>query len=469
MATATSAVSKRALRAPGPRAWPLLGHLPAMQRDPIGFLFNAARYGDVVRLRLVERAHLVNHPDYAKHVLQDRAQAYRKTFRIHRLRPLLGLGLVTTEGEAWRRQRRLAQAAFHAQHLSAFAAMMGQQSLAMLERWEDVAKRGEPIDLHSEMMALSFCVVGQALLGVDLHGEAREVGSALSTALEIFDRRLARLWPLPLCTPTRENRRASAALRRLDQVVGRIIQERRSAEPRADLLGLFMAAVDADTGDRMTDAEVRDEVKTMVVAGQETSANALAWTLFLMSRHPEVAARLRACSAPFRDRLPALEDLPQLEYAQQVLQESMRLYPPAWLLSRRAAEDDRIGEYSIPRGSNVFISPYLLHRDPRFWSNPENFDPERFAGSCNTPRAAYLPFALGPRICIGARFAMMEMQIALSLIAARFRIELVPSPPVELDPNVMLRPKHGIWARLLPWSAQEPVRRQAHAGGSARG
>jgi cytochrome P450 len=442
--------------APGPRGCVLFGSLSEMREDSIKLLMDAARdFGDVVRLRLVQNVHLINYPDGIKHVLQDRHTNYQKGFMYERMKPLVGEGLLTSEGDFWKRQRRLAQPAFHKQRIVGFAALMARHTTAMLDRWEPVAAGGTAatLDCHGEMMKLTFAIVGDALFSMDVLGEAEDVGRALTTALEVTNHRFQSLFVTPKKLPTPENRRFDSAMKVLEKSVRGIIAARRGGEAaaREDLLAMLMAARDEETGEGMDDQQLRDEVMTMILAGHETTANALSWAFYLLSRNPAVERKLRdEVGAVLGGRPPTIEDLGRLKYTQQVIDESMRLYPPAWLIARKALEADEIGGYEIPKGSTVLLCPYTMHRHVGFWENPEAFDPERFAPElvAARPRFAYYPFAAGPRMCIGNAFAAMEMQIILAMVTQRYHLSLQPGFKVEEAPQVTLRPKNGVLMHL---------------------
>jgi len=424
-----------------------------MRRDPLGFLARAAPLGDVVRLRFGRSVFLLNHPDHAMRVLHENHANYRKNFFYDRMKPLVGEGLLTSEGDDWKRKRRLAQPAFHRERLAGLLGIMSRHTSAMLDRWAPAAARGEPLDVAAELMGLTLTVVGHALFGQDMLGGADQTGRALTTALRITNQRFFALMVAPPWVPTPRNVRFSAAMRVLGDLVDGIIASRRAGSPRDDLLGMFMEARDADGGGGLTDAELRDEVMTMVLAGHETTANALTWAFHLLGGAPEVERALhQESSGVLQGREVALGDLPCLDLASRIHQEAMRLFPPAWIFGREAIAPDRFGAHSVPAGAAVSISPYLLHRDPRFWEVPERFDPDRFlpAQVARRHRYAYLPFAAGPRMCIGNAFAMMEMQIVLALVSSRYRLAPVPERPVELDPSVTLRPRRGLWMTIVP-------------------
>lgn len=440
---------------PGPRSLVPLKVLRAFRRDPLGQLSRVAReYGDVVKLDLVKTAYFVNHPDHVKQVLVDNHRNYQKNFIYKRLEPMLGKGLLTSNGEFWKRQRRLAQPAFHKQRIAGFAELMVRHTRAMLQTWEQRARAHESIDVHAEMMKLTLVVVADALFSVNVMEDAEDVGRALSTALEITDDRFSSVLILPQAVPTPSNRRFAEAMGVLDHMVGGIIEQRRkSGELGEDLLGMLMAIRDADTGEQMNDQQLRDEVMTMVLAGHETTANALSWTFLLLSQHPAVERRLHEeVVAALGSDAPTVASLQKLRYASMVTDEAMRLYPPIWSIAREAIEDDVIGGFHIPKGASVILAQYTTHRHPQFWDNPEGFDPERFHPdkAAHLHRGAYFPFAAGPRQCIGNSFALMEMPIILSMVSQRFRVDLEPHQDLTPDPTVTLRPRNGLRVKLVP-------------------
>jgi cytochrome P450 len=446
--------------APGPRGKLFGASVPFLRTDPLLALQELTRsYGDVVRVRVLELVHLVNHPEHTKHVLQDNHLNYEKGYGYQRLRPLVGNGLLTSEGDFWKRQRRLAQPGFHKQRIAGFAALMGRHASAQVDRWNQLAP-GTVVDVHEEMMRLTLGVVGDALFSIDLSGAAKATGTALSVATAILQERLHAPFSMPLSIPTPENRRLNRALEELDELVAGIIRERRQVKrEREDLLSLLMEATD-EQGGGMNDEQLRDEVMTMVLAGHETTANALSWAWFLLSRHPAVERALHhELQQVLAGRAPSVEDLPALPYTRRVCDEVLRLYPPAWSVARRAKHDDEIGGFHIPAGTSVVLSPWISHRDPRFWDNPEGFDPDRFLpeACAGRPPLAYFPFAAGPRMCIGNNFALMELQIVLATLVQAYRLNLDPSQRVETAPRITLRPRDGIRVSLHPRRPLPPL------------
>jgi len=441
-----------ARRAPGPKGHWLGGSLGDLRADPIGLFAGAAReHGDVVRLRLVQTVHFINHPELFRHVLQENHRNYTKGFGYDRMEPLVGKGLLTSEGELWRRQRKLVQPAFHRQRIAAFADLMARHTAAMLERW-DALPAGETIDVHAQMMQLAFAIVGDALFSIDLTNEAAAAGEAFAQALAIIDERFQSMFVGPAWWPSASNRRLRAATGVLDELVNGIVsRRRREGTEHDDLLGMLMSARDETGGAAMDERQLRDEVVTMILAGHETTANTLTWLWWLLAQNPLARTRLEAeADAALGHRRATLADVSALPYTAMAIEETLRLYPPVWLFGRRAIADDTLGDYRIPAGGALFLSPYLAHRDPRFWPDPERFDPERFTAEAvaQRPRFAHFPFALGPRMCVGAAFASMEMTIVAAMVAARYRLDALPGHRVEPDPRLTLRPRDGLPMRL---------------------
>lgn len=430
---------------------PGLDHLRRFRADRISWLLQSfAEKGDAFVVRVPWMwATMLGHPDHVKHVLQLHHENYDKQTRgFDQLRIFLGNGLLTSEGSFWLRQRRIAQPAFHKQRLAGFGESMTRAGEDLVKSWHG----REQLDVAREMMRVTLRIVSETLLGRDVSGNADEVGNAISTLLENVQERMALPFDVPTSWPLPMNRRYQHAARIIDGVVLGIIAERRNgAAKKGDLLQMLMDARDEETGEAMTDRQLRDEVMTIFMAGHETTANALAWTFLLLSRHPDARRRLHdELARVLGGRTPTLEDLPKLEWTRMVVQESMRLYPPAWIIGRRTVRDDEVGGWFVPQGSLTFVSPMLTHRHPEFWENPEGFDPERFtaARSAGRPTYAYFPFGGGPRLCIGNNFAMMEAQLLLATIAQRVDLDLVPGTNVKPEPVITLRPHHGLPMRV---------------------
>jgi len=416
--------------------------------------------GPVCYTRLLgKRIYFVNDADYVKRILLDNVDNYPKsvTYR-NNLRPFLGDGLLISEGEFWKRQRRLAQPAFHLRRLKALAGAMAEASSAMTADWE----HGRVIDVMAAMNAVTMDIVARTLFGADVSGDIAEVAEAMAVLQEETGRvGPAAFFELPEFLVRRRGRRFHEAVATLDRIVLRIVAERRkSAEPRDDLLSMLLEARDEATGQGMTDRQLRDELVTLFLAGHETTAIALTWTFHLLAQTPRAEATLhKEVDEVLGERAaPAFDDLEKIPYARMVAEEAMRLYPPAYVFSRRAAADDRLGPYRIPKGAHIVISPYAIHRRPDYWPEPDAFWPERFApgARADRPKLAYLPFGGGPRVCIGNAFAMMEHAIVLATVVHRWQLEAIPGREVRTEPRITLRPKGGLPMRLLWRSAPVP-------------
>ena len=434
----------------GPRSIIPYRFLRTMQRDPIPFFTRiAAEYGDAVQFQVGRQTIiLVNHPDLVRDLFVTKHRSFHKSRVLQRSKIILGEGLLTSEEEFHKRQRRLAQPAFHRDRIARYAEVMVQRADAMRASWRD----GQTLDMHREMMRLTLSVVAKTLFDAELGGEDEEIGRALTTLIDLFP-----LLMNPLSTKLRKlpipsTFRFRGAIRRLDQTIYGIIEERRaSGEDRGDLLSMLLLAQDVEgDGGGMSDKQVRDEAMTLFLAGHETTANALAWTWYLLAQHPEVANEMyRVIDEVLGGELPTANDYPRLQYVEMVLAESMRLYPPAWAVSRLAIEDVDLGGYSIPRDAVVVASQAVLHRDPRFWDQPARFDPMRFTPDAKAarPKYAYFPFGAGPRLCIGEGFAWMEGVLILATIAQKWSMELL-SHNVKPKASITLRPAGGIKVRL---------------------
>ena len=436
---------------PGPKGSQLLGSALGFSRDWLGFLTACAReYGDLVFFRFFRTpVCLVNHPDLIEQVLVTRYQDFVKSKDYRVLRNALGDGLLTSEGELWRERRRLMQPAFHRERIAAFGSLMSDISGRMLEGWRD----GVEIDLHREMSRLTLEVAAKAFFDADVSRNAAYVGAALGVMIQQFVPQADLAFLLPDWAPLPVSRKFRRAVRRLDEIVYELIRRRRTdPAPRGDLLDLLLAARD-ESGDAMSDRQLRDEITTLFVAGHETTALVICWTSMLLAQNPDCAARLaEELDAVLAGRAPTAEDISQLRYTEMVVKESLRLYPPAWGVGRQALRRFEIGGYSLPAGTNLFLCQWIVHRDPRFFPDPETFDPERWREDPQRTgalaRFAYFPFGGGPRVCIGAGFAMTEAVLIVAAIAQRFRMTVPPNQKIELLPSVTLRPKHGLRVRL---------------------
>jgi cytochrome P450 len=399
-----------------------------------------ARYGDIYRVYAPGRksyTYVIHHPDDVKRVLVSNHKNYTKGVGLDRVKILLGNGIMTSEGDFWRRQRYMMQPMFHRRVITEFARVIDEANERFIARWEAQAARGESVNVTDDMSALTLDIVLRAVFGRDLDRLSAQAGGN----------------PFALVTqePAR-NLQFAYKFRSLGKLVAALMQRRASeAHEHVDFLAMLMSARDKETGDAMSERELIDEVMTLVVAGHETTASALNWTWYLLALHPQVEARLHAeiDAAPVAAS-PSLAQMEALPYAQQVVNEALRLYPPGWLLSRRAIGADVLAGFEIAPGTDVLLSPYLLHRHPRFWADPDAFKPERFAAEneAERPRFAYMPFAAGPRHCIGETFALYEMLMHLYKVARRYRLIYLPTEPVELEAQINLRTKNPLYMRL---------------------
>ena len=422
--------------------------MPEFRRDALGTFARLAKLGDIVRFSGLWTSYLITNPAHVEHVLQTNSRNYRKGRIYKELAPSTGEGLFVTDGEVWRRQRRLAQPAFHRQRVAGFAEIMTRTTEQMLVRWEGL----EEIRVDKEMMRLTIDIVGRALLNRDLSNNADMVSRSFDVIREHTMHRLTSFFKLPQSWPLPRNIRFRNAIAEADRMVYDIIADRRRSEDvPSDLLSMLMHARDEETGEAMTDKELRDQALTIIGAGYETTTQALVWTWFLLAKHSEVERRLhQELAEVLGGRPPTFDDLPKLQYTLMVFEEAMRLYPPAWMLSRTAIEDDEIGGQRIEASSEVLLLLYVTHRDFRFWENPYDFDPDRFSAerSAARPRFAYFPFGGGPRQCIGNSFALMEAQLIIATVAQKYRLSMMDGASVSPEPSVTLRPRGGVTMNL---------------------
>jgi len=448
--TNTVAVKEQHLKQrypPGPRRIIPLSGLFAYRKGPLPFFQNlAAQYGDISYFKIgPQEAFFLNHPDYVKDVLVTNHQNFHKGLALQRAKRLLGEGLLTSEGEFHRRQRRLAQPAFHRARVASYADVMTAYATQTRERWRD----GAAVDMSKEMMRLTLGIVGKTLFDADVVSEAQQVGEAMTVVMDLFNTITLPFFELLQKLPLPQLRRFDNARARLDAIIYRLIEERRrSGEDRGDLLSMLLLAQDTEgDGGAMTDEQLRDEVMTLFLAGHETTANWLTWTWYLLSQNPEAEAKLHAeIDGVLGGRLPSFEDVAQLKYTETVLAESMRLYPPAWAIGRLAVNESEIGGYVVPKKSLVLMSQYVMHRDPRYFFEPLRFNPERWTAEAHEsrPQFSYFPFGGGTRRCIGESFAWMEGILLLATLAQQWQMRLVPNHPVALKPVITLRPKYGM-------------------------
>jgi cytochrome P450 len=435
---------------PGPRGHWLLGSLRELRADMLEFFADCQRrYGDLVACRFGNRRLvLASHPDYIERVLLHDNRNFVKHFALQLLRPTLGNGLLTSEGAFWLRQRRLAQPFFTRQSVAAYAPVMVQYAQRLADSWQP----GQTCDIHEAMMRLAMQIAGKTLFDFDVDDDTFTVVKAQELILHDFEARFESMFRLPLWLPTLANARLKRAVRKLDRVILPIIAQRR-ADPRRrhDVLSQLLTARDEHDGQGMTDRQVRDEVMTLFLAGHETTANALAWAIYLLSRHPQADAALAAeLQHVLGQRPPTADDLPRLTYTHSVVREAMRLFPPAFVIGRRAVNDFELGGYRLPAGMTVLMSQWVVHRDPRWYDQPLQFRPQRWTPQFQEqlPKYAYFPFGGGPRVCIGNWFAMLEVVLVLATLAARFRFVAPGAQEVTPWPAVTLRPRGGVPVRL---------------------
>ncbi len=408
------------------------------------------RHGDVVRVALGPmEVTLLSHPDLVEDVLVTRSKLWQKDRYLQTtLRPVLGDGLLSSEGDFWRRQRRLAQPAFHRDRIATYADIMVDHASRLATRWRD----GDVRDVHKDMMHLTLDIVAATLFGVNVGDHAEDVGSALEAVLAVVSNPLEIFFPFWKKLPTPGRRRFDRAVVKLDSIIyGVIDQRRKSGEGEtSDLLSMLLHARDED-GSRMSDRQLRDECMTLFLAGHETTALNLSWTWLLLSQHPHVDAKLaRELDEVLGDRPATMADVPNLRYASHVIAESLRMYPPAWSMGREARDDLEVGGYPVPRGGQVWFCPWAIQRDERWFTAPDEFRPERWDGDLakRLHRYAYFPFGGGPRFCIGQAFAQMEAVLLLATLARAFRVHVLPTPRPIPEPSVTLRPKNGLRVRL---------------------
>jgi cytochrome P450 len=442
-----TAKSQSRLYPPGPKRGLPFSSLLAYRRGPLPYFQNLAiRYGDISYFTIgPQPAFFLNHPDLIKDVLVTQHHNFMKGLVLQRAKRLLGEGLLTSEGDFHKRQRRLAQPAFHRQRVASYASAMVDFATRTSERWQHEAT----LDISEEMMRLTLGIVGKTLFDADVESESGEVGEAMSVVMELFDTLTLPFFDLLSKLPLPQLRRFDNARMKLDKIIFSMVEERRrTGIDRGDLLSMLLLAQDEEgDGGQMTDQQLRDELMTIFLAGHETTANALTWTWYLLSKHPEVEAQLHEeLDSVLGSRRPEFSDVAQLRYTEMVLAESMRLYPPAWAIGRLATADCELGGYLVTKKSLVLVSQYVMHRDERYFKKPLVFDPQRWLPNEREgrPQFSYFPFGGGPRRCIGEGFAWMEGILLLATLGQKWKLRLVPHHPVALKPVITLRPKHGM-------------------------
>ncbi len=423
---------------------PLLGNLLQFRNDPMGMLARVAALGNISAVHMGRRPVIVlSEPALIQEILVDRAYEFHKGLNYRFLVKMLGRGLVTSEDELHKKQRRLVAPALTPKRIANYAGTMAAFAERTQARWPD----GSTIDIAHEMMELTLDIVAKTLFDTSMTAEAREIEESFNVGMSWVIDEMTRLFHLPYTLPLGRMIRMRGAMQKLDAIVSRLIADRRASGDTGDILSMLLAAKDETDGSTMSDRQIRDEALTMIFAGHETTANALAWSFYLLSQHPEIHERLKAESDEvLAGRLPTLADLPRLPYALQVFKESMRLYPPVPMFARRATKALEIGGYQLDPLQVVMVNVIGLHRRPDLYPNPERFDPERFRtdNEKKLPRHAFVPFAAGPRVCIGNHFALMEGQLLLAHLVQRVDFSLVPGARIVPEPLITLKPKYGI-------------------------
>jgi cytochrome P450 len=433
---------------PGPRGLPIFGVMPEMIRDMLGLFTRTAReFGGIAQFKLLNSTYfLITNPDYVRYILQDNYKNYIRGRSVETGRVLLGNGLPLIDGDFWLHERRLLQPAFHRERIAALASTAGRVIDSFVQNWEHNARSNQPLDLDDEMMRLTLTVIIKSMFSADIDDKIQSLSHAFNVASIFMLWRSQQMWAPPLSVPVPRNVEYNRAFKVLNETIYPLIADARK-NPKNDLLAMLLSMRDEETGQGMSDQQARDEVVTIFFAGHETTAAAITWAFYLLSEHPEVEERLRdELEMILNGRGPTFADLPKLTYTQQVINEVLRLYPAAYLFAREAVAKDVIDGYLIPPKTLIFITPFITHRDPKYWPDPETFDPDRFTPEqvASRPRHHYYPFGEGPHVCIGNNFALMEMQLILATALQRFRLRLVPNHPIGFRPEATLRPKHGM-------------------------
>jgi cytochrome P450 len=426
------------------------GHFRSFRKDPTGFLTRLSRLGDVTAFRMgPQRAFFINDPEHIRDMFVVSADKFVKGRALQRAKTLLGNGLLTSEGEFHLRQRRMIQPAFHKTRIAEYARSMVEYAERLSGEWQD----GEVRDIDREMMRLTLQIVAKTLFSADVTDEANEVGKAMTTLVNMFNYLLLPFAEWLEKLPLPQTRRLNRARETLNSIVFQFIDEnRRSDTDKGDLLSMLLAARDEADGSAMSDEQIRDEALTLFLAGHETTAVAMTWTWYLLSQNPEAEQALSDELVSISTDAVGFEDITNLRYTEAVFAESMRLFPPAWAVGRLAIDEHQFGEFTVPRNSLVLASPWVTHRDPRFWDEPEAFRPERWLETSVKEagqRFRYFPFGGGVRRCVGESFAWIEGVLLLATLARNWKLELVPSQRIGLQPMITLRPKFGMRMRII--------------------
>jgi len=432
-------------RPPGPKNRGIIGNFPLGTRDPLGLYTQWARqYGDIIYYRAFSRhVYFLNNPDFIEHVLVTNYRNFIKGEALQFNRRIFGNGLLTNEGDSWLKQRHLIQPAFRRDRIESYGKTIGAYTERMMADWRD----GEVRDIHRDMMRLGLEIVAKVLFNIEIASEGDTIAEALNTFMELGSRGRLLLPPVLRLLPTADNLRYRQAARQLDEVVYALIRQRRSNDDAGDDLLFGLLHAQDESGRGMSDKQLRDEVMTLLLAGHETTAVSLSWTWYLLTQYPEVEKQLLSeLQQVLSGRKPTAQDLSKLPYTARVVKEAMRLYPPAWAIVRKSVQHCEIGGYQVPAGSTVMMNQWVMHRDPRYYDQPERFNPDRWLDerAKAIPKFAYFPFGGGPRTCIGASFAAMEGVLVLATIAQKYQLRVPPDCRVEPLPTMTLRPKHGI-------------------------
>ncbi len=438
----------KSLKPYGPKGKPIKGSYDEFIKDLIDFFSGIEeKYPDIAHVRFFHRNYyIITSPEYIQHILQTKNKHYQKGKEYKELKLILGNGLLNSEGDFWLRQRRLAQPAFHKEKIEGFIESMNHFTKHLILDWKSNPKK--EVEVHSEMMKLTLEIVSDCMFGTDVEKTYNQVKDALEVNLELIQNRIRTVVKIPIPIPTSDNKKILKSKKVLDTIVYDIINMRLKNPKlkRNDLLQMFMESIDEESGEKMNKKQLRDEVMTMFLAGHETTANALSWGLYLLAKNKEVYQKMRTeVFEVIKDKDKIyMEDIKKMPYTALVCKEILRIYPPAFIITRRCVEPDKIGNYEIPKNSNIIIPTFSMHRSKRFWDKPKQFIPERFVHEKNIPKFAYFPFGGGPRLCIGNTFALSEMQVILPLLVKNFSFHYSLKNEPEYVPQITLRPKHGI-------------------------